>query len=150
MVVATGELGELGITPRHAPLITRLRPGHIDVVLAGGERQQFYVSGGILEVQPQVVTILADTVTRAADLDETAAQARQARGLKTPWPSAPMRSTLPKLKPSWRKLWPSFRRWSGCVRTSSIKRSVFPNKKRRPCAGVFMCAIIKPSATDSA
>ncbi len=74
MVVATGELGELGITPRHAPLITRLKPGHVDVVTANGERQQFYVSGGILEVQPQVVTVLADTAARAADLDEAAAQ----------------------------------------------------------------------------
>lgn len=74
MVVATGELGELGITPRHAPLITRLKPGHVDVVLAGGERQQFYVSGGILEVQPQVITVLADTAARAADLDEASAQ----------------------------------------------------------------------------
>ncbi|SFW71496.1 F0F1 ATP synthase subunit epsilon [Luteibacter sp. UNCMF366Tsu5.1] len=73
LVVATGELGELGIAPRHAPLITRLKPGHVDVVAASGERQQFYVSGGILEVQPQVVTILADTAARAADLDEAAA-----------------------------------------------------------------------------
>ncbi len=78
MVVATGELGELGITPRHAPLITRLKPGHVDVILASGERQQFYVSGGMLEVQPQVVTVLADTASRAADLDEAAAlQARK-------------------------------------------------------------------------
>ena len=75
MVVATGELGELGITPRHAPLITRLKPGHVDVLLEGGERQQFWVSGGILEVQPQVVTVLADTAARAADLDEASAQA---------------------------------------------------------------------------
>ena len=74
MVVATGELGELGITPRHAPLITRLKPGHIDVVLAGGERQQLYISGGILEVQPQVVTVLADTAVRATDLDEVSAK----------------------------------------------------------------------------
>ena len=74
MLVATGELGELGITPRHAPLITRLKPGPVDVVLASGERQQFYVSGGILEVQPQVVTVLTDTAIRAADLDEAAAQ----------------------------------------------------------------------------
>jgi len=73
MVVATGDQGELGITPRHAPLITRLKPGHVDVLLEGGERQQFYVSGGILEVQPQVVTVLADTASRAADLDEAAA-----------------------------------------------------------------------------
>ncbi|TAM15232.1 MAG: F0F1 ATP synthase subunit epsilon [Rhodanobacter sp.] len=74
MVVATGEVGELGITPRHAPLITRLKPGHVDVLQEGGERAQFYVSGGILEVQPQVITVLADTATRAADLDEEAAQ----------------------------------------------------------------------------
>jgi F-type H+-transporting ATPase subunit epsilon len=73
LVVATGELGELGIAPRHAPLITRLKAGHVDVVAENGERQQFYVSGGILEVQPQVVTILADTAVRAADLDEAAA-----------------------------------------------------------------------------
>jgi len=73
LVVATGELGELGIAPRHAPLITRLKPGHVDVVATSGERQQFYVSGGILEVQPQVVSILADTAVRAADLDEAAA-----------------------------------------------------------------------------
>ena len=74
LVIATGELGELGVTPRHAPLITRLKPGHVDVVLASGERQQFYVSGGILEVQPQVVTVLADTAARASDLDESSAQ----------------------------------------------------------------------------
>ncbi|WP_243040400.1 F0F1 ATP synthase subunit epsilon [Dyella sedimenti] len=74
LVVATGEMGELGIAPRHAPLITRLKPGHVDVVLGSGERQQFWVSGGILEVQPQVVTVLADTAARAADLDEAAAQ----------------------------------------------------------------------------
>jgi len=74
MVVASGELGELGITPRHAPLITRLKPGHVDVLLDGGERQQFYVSGGILEVQPQVITVLADTAARASDLDEASAK----------------------------------------------------------------------------
>jgi len=73
LVVATGELGELGIAPRHAPLITRLKPGHVDVVAENGERQQFYVSGGILEVQPQVVTILADTAVRASELDEASA-----------------------------------------------------------------------------
>nr|WP_199042127.1 F0F1 ATP synthase subunit epsilon [Dyella sp. ASV24] len=73
LVVATGEMGELGIAPRHAPLITRLKPGHVDVVLGNGERQQFWVSGGILEVQPQVVTVLADTAARASDLDEASA-----------------------------------------------------------------------------
>ncbi|MCE5233294.1 MAG: F0F1 ATP synthase subunit epsilon [Mizugakiibacter sp.] len=73
MVVATGEMGELGIAPRHAPLITRLKPGQVRVILEGGDEQFFYVSGGILEVQPQVVTVLTDTAIRAADLDEAAA-----------------------------------------------------------------------------
>jgi F-type H+-transporting ATPase subunit epsilon len=73
MVVATGEMGELGIAPRHAPLITRLKPGQVRVIAENGEEQFFYVSGGILEVQPQVVTILADTAIRAKDLDEAAA-----------------------------------------------------------------------------
>jgi F-type H+-transporting ATPase subunit epsilon len=74
LVVATGEMGELGIAPRHAPLITRLKPGQVRVVLESGEEQFFYVSGGILEVQPQVVTILTDTAIRARDLDEAAAK----------------------------------------------------------------------------
>ena len=73
MVIATGEMGELGIAPRHAPLITRLKPGHVRVILEGGEEQLFYVSGGVLEVQPQVVTVLADTAIRGKDLDEAAA-----------------------------------------------------------------------------
>ena len=72
MVVATGEMGELGIAPRHAPLITRLRPGKVVVTTADGEQLDFAISGGILEVQPQVVTILADTAIRAEDIDEAA------------------------------------------------------------------------------
>jgi F-type H+-transporting ATPase subunit epsilon len=75
MVVATGEVGELGIAPRHAPLITRLKPGYVRVTLVGGEQHEFYISGGILEVQPQVVSVLADTAIRAADLDEAKAKA---------------------------------------------------------------------------
>ncbi|MFZ1224141.1 MAG: F0F1 ATP synthase subunit epsilon [Dokdonella sp.] len=74
MVIATGEMGELGLAPRHAPLITRLKPGQVRLKLENGEEQFFYVSGGILEVQPQVVTVLADTAERAADLDEAAAR----------------------------------------------------------------------------
>jgi len=70
MIVATGEMGELGIAPRHAPLITRLKPGKLVLTLADGEKLDIVVSGGILEVQPQVVSILADTAVRAADLDE--------------------------------------------------------------------------------
>ena len=77
LVVATGEMGELGIAPRHAPLITRLKPGQVRLTLADGAEQFFYVSGGILEVQPQVVTVLTDTAIRAADLDE--AKAKEAK-----------------------------------------------------------------------
>jgi len=78
MIVATGELGELGIAPRHAPLITRLKPGKVVVTLPGGEKLDFAISGGILEVQPQVVTVLADTAIRAQDLDEAAVLAAKA------------------------------------------------------------------------
>ena len=74
LVVATGEEGELGIAPRHAALITRLKPGQVRVLLENGDEQFFYVSGGILEVQPNVVTVLADTALRAKDLDEAAAR----------------------------------------------------------------------------
>ena len=75
MVVATGEMGELGISPRHAPLITRLRPGKVVVTTAAGEQLDFAISGGILEVQPQVVTVLADTAIRAEDIDEASVRA---------------------------------------------------------------------------
>lgn len=73
LVVATGEMGELGIAPRHAPLITRLKPGQVRIIKPDGDELFLYVSGGILEVQPSVVTILTDTAIRAADLDEVAA-----------------------------------------------------------------------------
>ena len=75
LLVATGELGELGIAPKHAPLITRLKPGKVVVTLADGETLDFAVSGGILEVQPQVVTVLADSAIRAQDIDEAAVRA---------------------------------------------------------------------------
>ena len=75
MVVATGEMGELGIAPRHAPLITRLKPGKVVVTTADGEQLDFAISGGILEVQPQVVTVLADTAVRAEDIDEASVRA---------------------------------------------------------------------------
>ena len=78
MVVATGEMGELGIAPRHAPLITRLKPGKLVLTLADGEKLDIVVSGGILEVQPQVVTILADTAIRAKDIDEAKVLAAKA------------------------------------------------------------------------
>ena len=73
MVFAPAEMGEVGIWPRHTPLLTRLKPGEVRVQVEGQEEQYFYVSGGILEIQPHVVTVLSDTAMRAADLDESAA-----------------------------------------------------------------------------
>lgn len=73
-VIAHGELGDLGINFGHAPLITSLKPGPITLTKLGGEREVFYISGGFLEVQPNMVKVLADTVQRAADLDEASAQ----------------------------------------------------------------------------
>ena len=73
MVYAPAAMGEVGIAPRHTPLVTRLKPGEIRVDTGSGKMKHFYVSGGILEVQPHVVTVLADTAVRAADLDEAAA-----------------------------------------------------------------------------
>ena len=73
MVFAPGEVGELGIAPGHTPLITKLNPGDVRVITEDGEEQFIFVSGGILEIQPHVVTILSDTAVRGDDLDETAA-----------------------------------------------------------------------------
>lgn len=73
MVVASGIAGELGIAPRHAPLITLLKPGEVRVLFEDGTEEDFYVSGGILEVQPHLVSVLADTALRADDIDEAAA-----------------------------------------------------------------------------
>lgn len=73
MVYATAEMGEVGIAPRHTAFISRLRPGDVRVQNEQGEQEHFYVSGGMLEVQPNVVTVLADTAIRARDLDEAAA-----------------------------------------------------------------------------
>jgi len=84
MVYAPAAMGEVGIAPRHTPLVTRLKPGEVRVDVGGGKEQQhFYVSGGILEVQPHVVTVLADTAIRAADLDEAAAQEAKRRAEDT-------------------------------------------------------------------
>ena len=76
MVFAPAEMGEVGIAPRHTPLMTRLKPGEVRISPSeGGEDISFFVSGGILEVQPHVVTVLSDTAIRARDLDEAAALA---------------------------------------------------------------------------
>lgn len=78
MVFAPAIMGDIGIAPRHAPLLTTLRPGEVRVQTPAGDEQFFYVSGGAIEVQPHLVTVLADTALRAKDLDEAAAlQAKQ-------------------------------------------------------------------------
>lgn len=77
-VFAPAVMGDVGIYPRHAPLVTTLRPGELKIEIEGQENQYLYVSGGILEVQPQNVTVLSDTAIRAEDLDEAKAmQAKQ-------------------------------------------------------------------------
>lgn len=79
MVFAPAVMGEIGIAPQHAPLLTQLKPGEVRVQQESGEEQFFYVSGGMLEVQGHVVTVLSDTALRAADLDEASALEAQRR-----------------------------------------------------------------------
>jgi len=78
-LVAPGEAGELGIMPKHTPLLTALRPGEMRITKQGGEVDEVFVSGGYMEVQPDAITVLADTAERAADIDEAEAQAAQRR-----------------------------------------------------------------------
>ncbi len=73
MVVATGSIGEMGITPGHAPLLSHLKPGPVRLVMENEEEQVFYLSGGYIEVQPNNIAILADTALRAGDIDEASA-----------------------------------------------------------------------------
>jgi F-type H+-transporting ATPase subunit epsilon len=73
LVIAPGDAGELGILPEHAPLLTRIRPGAVRIQSSGAEEEVIYVSGGMMEVQPDRVTVLADTSVRAHDLDEAKA-----------------------------------------------------------------------------
>ena len=78
-VFAPAEMGEVGIMPRHAPMLSTLKPGVVRVISQENEEQTFFVSGGILEIQPHVVTILSDTALRASDIDESAALEAKAR-----------------------------------------------------------------------
>ena len=79
MVYAPAVMGELGIAPRHTPLISPLKPGEIRLDVGDGKEEFFFISGGILEVQPHLVTVLSDTAIRADDLDEAAALEAQKR-----------------------------------------------------------------------
>lgn len=78
-VVARASEGEVGILPRHVPMLVQLQPGEVQVRAQGGEEQFYYVSGGLMEVQPHVITVLADTAVRAKDLDEAAASEAKRR-----------------------------------------------------------------------
>lgn len=82
MVFVTGEMGELGIAPGHSQLLTTLRPGFVRVVLPGKKEEVFYISGGMVEVQPYIVSVLADTAMRADDIDEAAAIAAKEQAEK--------------------------------------------------------------------
>ncbi len=82
MVVAPAEMGEVGIMPGHSPLVTRLLPGEVRIQHEGREEEVLFVSGGFLEVQPSVVTILADTAERAPDIDAAEAEAAKRRAEK--------------------------------------------------------------------
>ncbi len=73
MIFVTGEMGELGIAPGHSQLLTALRPGYVRAILPNKEEDVFYISGGMLEVQPYIVSVLADTAMRAENIDEAAA-----------------------------------------------------------------------------
>ena len=78
LVVVSGEIGELGIAPNHAPLITRIKPGSVRIEMADGTEEFVFVAGGILEVQPDCVTVLSDTAVRGKDLDDEKANAAKA------------------------------------------------------------------------
>jgi F-type H+-transporting ATPase subunit epsilon len=82
MIFVSGEMGELGIAPGHSQLLTTLKPGHVRVILSNQEEEVFYISGGMLEVQPYIVTVLADEALRAADIDEAAALAAKEQAEK--------------------------------------------------------------------
>ena len=83
MLFAPGAMGDLGIYPRHAPLLTRIKPGEVRIVTEQGDDELvLYVSGGMLEIQPEAVTILADTAQRAGDIDEAAAMEAKDRAEK--------------------------------------------------------------------
>ncbi len=79
MVIVPGELGELGILPQHSQLLSTLKAGEVVITEQGGNQESVYVSGGLVEVQPHVVTILSDTALRAGELDQQAAQAAKER-----------------------------------------------------------------------
>jgi len=117
-VALPGEAGELGIYPKHTPLITRIRPGAVRIEKADGSEEFVFVAGGILEVQPNGVTVLADTAIRGTDLDEAKAPRPSSRPKKR-CRRRTRRSTTRKRKPNWRRRLPSWRQFNACVRAAA-------------------------------
>ena len=115
-----GEAGELGIYPRHTPLITRIKPGTVRIKPAGGgEEQLIFVAGGILEVQPKVITVLADTAIRGKDLDEAKASEALKQGRGSPRQGAGQAGDRHGREPSWRRSPRSSPRSASCARSSA-------------------------------
>jgi F-type H+-transporting ATPase subunit epsilon len=83
MIFVTGEMGELGIAPGHSQLLTILKPGYVRAIMPNQQEEVFYISGGMLEVQPYIASVLADTAIRADDIDEAAAIAAKEQAEKT-------------------------------------------------------------------
>jgi F-type H+-transporting ATPase subunit epsilon len=100
MVFVPAAQGELGIAPRHAPLLTMLKAGEVRVQTPRRDEQFFYVGGGALEIQPKRVTVLADTALRAKDVDEAAALRRQSNAPKKFSPAKSTNSNKPKRSPN--------------------------------------------------
>jgi len=116
MVIAHGNLGDIGVLPGHAPLLTDLKPGPVRVIKQGGEEEIFYISGGFIEVQPNMVKVLADTATRAKDIDEAAAQAAVKAAERPCTRRARISTTVPRPH-----VWP--RPQLSCVPSSRCARS---------------------------
>ncbi len=113
----TANMGDIGILPGHAPLLTDLKPGPVRVTKQSGEQEVYYISGGFIEVQPNMVKVLADTAIRAGDLDEAAALEAQKAPRRRSTKKAPS-STTPPLQPVWPRL-AQLAPFRSCARSSS-------------------------------
>ena len=123
VLTATGTEGEMGIQLGHAPLLTALKPGAVRIVKQGGDEEILYVSGGYLEVQPNIITLMADTAVRAKDVDEAAALEAQKKP-KRHWRTKQASLNTHVLLLSWRKPPLSCVPCRNCVKT--FDRIVFP------------------------
>ncbi len=114
-VALPGEAGELGIYPKHTPLITRIKPGAVRIKVSGqAEDELVFVAGGILEVQPDAVTVLADTAIRGKDLDE-AKRLKRRSWRKRHWSTRTQKSITRKPRPNWPWRLRNWRRYKNCA-----------------------------------